>query len=87
MYDMYPWNPADQADDPPGPPRDSASPGGRPPGTPRAQEGFAPPRTPPAPQTAHDAVQVALDRRDSGGDAVAVTGQPSTQPSAGRTRQ
>jgi hypothetical protein len=33
------------------------------------------------------AVQVALDRRDNGGDAVAVAGQPTTQPTAGRTRQ
>ncbi len=33
------------------------------------------------------AVQVALDRRDNGGDAVAVAGQPATQPPAGRTRQ
>ena len=34
-----------------------------------------------------EAVQFALDRRDNGGDAVAVTGQPPTQPTAGRTRQ
>ena len=33
------------------------------------------------------AVQVALDRRDNGGDAVAVAGQPATRPTADRTRQ
>ena len=34
-----------------------------------------------------EAVQFALDRRDNGGDAAAVTGQPPTEPTAGRTRQ
>ncbi len=33
------------------------------------------------------AVQVALDRRDNGGDALAMAGQPATRPTAGRTRQ
>jgi len=63
VYDMYPWH--------------SASPGGRPPGTPRARGDAGSPRTP------LDAVQVALDRRDNGGDAAAASGTPT----AGPTRQ
>jgi len=54
----------------------SAGPEGRPPGTPRAW-GAA---------TSHqgtNAVQVALDRRDNGGDAAAAPGTPT----AGPTRQ
>ena len=34
-----------------------------------------------------EAVQFALDRRDNGGDAAAVPGQPPTQPTAPRARQ
>ena len=33
------------------------------------------------------AVQVALDRRDNGGDAVAAAGRPATPLTASRTRQ
>ena len=54
----------------------SVSSGGRPPGTPRARRDGEPPR-------ALDAVQVALDRRDNGGDAAAAPGRPP----AGPTRQ
>ncbi len=90
MYDMYPWN--DRSADPGGRP---PSPGGtHPPGppleTPRAREGFPPSRTPPA---ATHAVQVALDRRDNGGDAEAgrpatmPATPPATLPTTGRTRQ
>jgi hypothetical protein len=75
VYDMYPWAPA--------------VPGGRPPGTPRAQGDSPSPRTPVArPRQAGlaqatRAVQVALDRRDNGGDAAGAAGQPT----AGPTRQ
>ena len=75
MSEMHPWD-------------GRVSPGGRPPGTPRARGDSPPPRTPPAapaPQAteAVRAVQVALDRRDNGGDAVGAAGEPT----AGRTRQ
>jgi hypothetical protein len=69
VYDMYPWH--------------SAGPGGRPPQTPPRGHGPGgrPPQTPPA--GAINAVQVALDRRDNGGDAAAAPGTPA----AGPTRQ
>jgi hypothetical protein len=62
MYDMYPWH--------------SASPGGRPPGTPRARGDAESPK----PGPAINAVQVALDRRDNGGDAAATPGAPTSGP-------
>jgi hypothetical protein len=73
VYDMYPWN--------------SASPEGRPPGTPRARGDCPSPRSPLAPRERGDypaesaarAVQFALDRRDNGGDAATVPA-----PGAGR---
>ena len=58
----------------------SAGPGERPPGTTRAWGDAASPQTPPG---AINAVQVALDRRDNGGDAAAAPGTPT----AGPTRQ
>jgi hypothetical protein len=61
-------------------PWDSASQGDYPPEPLRSRK--APAETSPA-----QAVQVALDRRDNGGDAVAVAGQPATVPTPGRTRQ
>lgn len=72
MYDMYPW------DDP----ADSAS---------TETRNSGPRSVLPGPRhvsvaesaAATRAVQVALDRRDNGGDAVAVAGQPP----ASRTRQ
>jgi hypothetical protein len=67
VYDMYPWH--------------SAGPGGRPPGTPPAWGAAASPHTPP--EGAINAVQVALDRRDNGGDPAAAPGTPA----AGPTRQ
>jgi len=69
MYDMYPWH--------------SADPGGRPPGSSRGWGDAASPHTPPGPPGALNAVQVALDRRDNGGDAAAAPGTPT----AGPTRQ
>ena len=79
MYDMYPW------DDP----ADSAS------AETRADSGAAEPRRIPGPRhgpadepaAAIRAVQVALDRRDNGGDAVAAAGQARDSAHGGRTRQ
>jgi len=93
VYDMYPWddNSASRGDDPPRPPR---SWGDLSPQTPLG--GDQSPQTPlggdASPQARLvRAVQVALDRRDNGGDAVTVaaqpTTQPTTQPTASRTRQ
>jgi len=95
VYDMYPWNDesAGRGDDPPIPPRSWGDP------SPQTPLGGDPsPRTSlgrdPSPQTPFvRAVQVALDRRDNGGDALTVAGQPAatqpavTQPTAGRARQ
>ena len=67
MYDMYPWDSASQGDYPPGPLRSR-----------RAPSTETPLETRPA-----QAVQVALDRRDNGGDRMAV----ASPPPASRTRQ
>jgi hypothetical protein len=77
VYDMYPWHNSGRA-----PARHAAD---------RARARRAPGRAaqdPPVPQPsapvqAVQAVQVALDRRDNGGDAVAA----ASQPTAGPTRQ
>ena len=69
MYDMYPWH--------------GVSPGGRPPQSPAAWGAASSPHTPSAPPGAINAVQVALDRRDNGGDPAAAPGTPT----AGPTRQ
>ena len=73
MYDMYPWNETDS-------------------GASHDHDQNAPARLP-APRTSDDvpadftqAVQVALDRRDNGGDAVPA-GQPATPPAVSLTRQ
>jgi hypothetical protein len=75
MYDMYPWDSASQGDYPPTPLRSRRAPAAR-----------TRPETAPA-----QAVQVALDRRDNGGDAVAMAGPPparaATRATTGRTRQ
>ena len=55
----------------------SVSPGGGPAGTPRASGDAASPDTP---LSAINAVQVALDRRDNGGDAAATPGAPTSGP-------
>jgi hypothetical protein len=70
VYDMYPWDSsskASQGDYPPEPLRSR-----------RAPSPETPLQTRPA-----QAVQVALDRRDNGGDGTAV----ASQPPASRTRQ
>ncbi len=61
MYDMYPWDSASQGDYPPSPLRSRGEPAAK-----------APRETPPA-----RAVQVALDRRDNGGEAA---GEPAVPP-------
>ncbi len=61
MYDMYPWDSASQGDYPPRPLRSRRDPAPRTPG-----------ETSPA-----RAVQVALDRRDNGGEA---SGEPTVPP-------
>ena len=55
----------------------SVSPGGGPAGTPRAWGDAASPHPP---LGAINAVQVALDRRDNGGDAAATPGAPTSGP-------
>jgi hypothetical protein len=69
VYDMYPWD-------------GSTNPGGRPPRTPPARGDATFPHNPPgAPHAGHTrAVQVALDRRDNGGDAAAAPGAPAAGP-------
>jgi hypothetical protein len=70
VYDMYPWDGADS--------------GGRPPHAPHIPQAPQAPQARRAPRGAHaNAVQVALDRRDNGGDAAATSGAPT----AGPTRQ
>jgi len=71
MYDMYPWDSDSQGDYPPSPLRSRRN---------------SPPKTPVETSPAR-AVQVALDRRDNGGDAQGLAGLPATPPPAGRTRQ
>ena len=75
MYDMYPWDSASQGDYPPGPLRSR-----------RVPSATTPDQNRPA-----RAVQVALDRRDNGGDAVTTAGPPAaraaTPAAAGRTGQ
>jgi hypothetical protein len=80
MYDMYPWDAASQGDYPPSPLRSRRDPSPKSPKSPKSQK--TPLETSPA-----RAVQVALDRRDNGGDAQGPAGLPATPPPAGRTRQ
>jgi hypothetical protein len=76
VYDMYPWD--NSADSHPAETRNSG---------PRSV--LPGPRHVSAAESAAAmrAVQVALDRRDNGGDAVAAAGRPATPLTAGRTRQ
>ena len=81
MYDMYPWDSASQGDYPPEPLRSRRDPDPKPPKALKTPFTASPAR----------AVQVALDRRDNGGDGVTVASQPAAQPATpgttGRTRQ
>ena len=88
MYDMYPWNDPDSgANHHQGEPAAAWLPrprDGRRPAEPRPAE----PRELPDPaESAILAVQVALDRRDNGGDALATASQPATQPATQPTTQ
>jgi hypothetical protein len=76
VYDMYPWD--NSADSHPAETRNSG---------PRSV--LPGPRHVSAAESAAAmrAVQVALDRRDNGGDAVAAAGRPATPLTASRTRQ
>jgi hypothetical protein len=86
VYDMYPWDNSGRAparhaaDRAPARHADDRAPARHAPGQ-AAQDPPAP--QPSAPAQAVQAVQVALDRRDNGGDAVAA----ASQPTAGPTRQ
>jgi len=60
MYDMYPWDSASQGDYPPAPLRSRRDPDPE-------------PAKPPFAASPARAVQVALDRRDNGGDAASET--------------
>ncbi len=71
MYDMYPW------DDSAAAPGTASRAGGRPAETPAGPSSAT--RAGTAPGTPLGAVQVALDRRDNGGDAAAA---PGTLPPA-----
>ena len=74
MYDMYPWDSASQGDYPPEPLRSR-----------RSQKSAQKTReTSPA-----RAVQIALDRRDNGGDAAGAqaAGTRATPPTTSLTRQ
>ena len=90
MYDMYPWDSASQGDYPPEPLRSWRNSS---PATPRETSPTQPSRAP-QPSRAAQAVQVALDRRDNGGDAAAppaaappAAGAHPAPPTASRTRQ
>jgi hypothetical protein len=76
VYDMYPWD--NSADSHPAETRNSG---------PRSV--LPGPRHVSAAESAAAmrAVQVALDRRDNGGDAVDAAGRPATPLTASRTRQ
>jgi hypothetical protein len=80
MYDMYPWDAASQGDYPPSPLRSRRDPSQKSQKSPTSQKTSL--ETSPA-----RAVQVALDRRDNGGDAQGPAGLAATPPPAGRTRQ
>jgi hypothetical protein len=70
MYDMYPWDSASQGDYPPGPlrsRRDRTAQGPANANTPTNTPNNTPTNTPLETSPAR-AVQVALDRRDNGGD-------------------
>jgi hypothetical protein len=67
MYDMYPWDSASQGDYPPRPLRSCRKPA----------------KAATADISPAQAVQVALDRRDNGGDAT----QPAASPAASQARQ
>ena len=98
MYDMYPWDSASQGDYPPQPLRSVRNPARRAP-KPRnssALDGSAPnghtSNSHARDITPAQAVQIALDRRDNGGDAATPPAvrpalQAATLPAASQARQ
>jgi hypothetical protein len=91
MYDMYPWDSASQGDYPPQPLRSVRSPARR---APKPRNGSAPNGSAPSSAlnghardiTPAQAVQVALDRRDNGGEGHPA-GPAATMPAASQARQ
>jgi hypothetical protein len=93
MYDMYPWDSAGQGDYPPQPLRSVRNPARR---APKPRDGSAPDGSAlnghARDITPAQAIQIALDRRDNGGDAAtppaarpAIRG--ATRPAASQARQ
>ncbi len=80
MYDMYPWDSASQGEYPPQPLRSWRNPARKPAKAATAARSAEAPRAPRDISPAQ-AVQVALDRRDNGGNAQAVT-QAATHSAA-----
>ncbi len=107
MYDMYPWDSADQGEYPPQPLRSVRNPARNPARrAPKPRNGSALDRTA-ADRTALDgtaldgtalnrhardispaqAVQIALDRRDNGGEGHPASSHAATSPAASQARQ
>ena len=91
MYDMYPWDSASQGDYPPRPLRSLRNPARNPANSAQAATNTTTAATAEAHRAPRDispaqAVQVALDRRDNGGDARSVT-QSTAAPAASQARQ
>ena len=103
MYDMYPWDSAGQGDYPPQPLRSVRNPARR---APEPRNGSAPDGSTADGSTASgralnghvrditpaQAIQIALDRRDNGGDAATPPAarpaiQGATRPAASQARQ
>jgi hypothetical protein len=98
MYDMYPWDSASQGDYPPQALRSVRNPARR---APKPRNGSAPNSSAPNGSalnghardvTPAQAVQIALDRRDNGGDAATPPAvqpaiQAATLPAASQARQ
>jgi hypothetical protein len=93
MYDMYPWDSAGQGDYPPQPLRSVRNPARR---APKPRDGSAPDGSAlnghARDITPAQAIQIALDRRDNGGEAAtppaarpAIRG--ATRPAASQARQ
>ena len=98
MYDMYPWDSASQGDYPPDPLRSWRNPSREPrqarePREVREPRQVRQPRTDSRGISPAQAVQVALDRRDNGGEAArealpaATAPAAVTAPAAGQGRQ
>ena len=86
MYDMYPWDSASQGDYPPRPLRSWRDPARKTATASSAANGATAAKAATADISPAQAVQVALDRRDNGGDAQSVT-QSTTAPAASQARQ